>query len=235
MDISRLFRKKPRVTPVGRRDATSPNHADPEIIRISNLIDYTKIKGASYSAQRYTAGYHSMQLGGHEFTGQRNPRQRLEKVPLNFNGLTVLDVGCNQGGMLHELADKISQGVGIDYDARMINAANKIKSVAGSSHLHYFVFDLDNEPLDYINDFLPEDRVDVVLLLSVCKWISAWRETIRYLESISDSLLFESNGKPELQRQQVEFLNSLYPRVELLSEISDDDPLTKGRKLYLCR
>ena len=57
----------------------------------------------------------------------------------------MLDIGCNQGGMLYELSNRIKYGVGIDYDSRMINVANKIKSHNKLNHLDYYVFDLEKE------------------------------------------------------------------------------------------
>lgn len=230
-----LRKKKARKVEIRREEVVDSSLLNTEVVRVKNLIEYTKTKGASYSAIKYTDGYHSMELKGHTFIGQRNPGMRLAKVPIDFAGLTVLDIGCNQGGMLFEIAGQVRHGIGIDYDPKMINVANRIKSASDHLNLDFYVFDLENEPLAYIKDFLKDDKVDVVFLLSVCKWIQNCDNVMSFLQSISHSMVFESNGKPLVQKSQVQYLNSIYKHVDLISESSDDDPLTKGRKLYFCK
>jgi len=102
-----------------------------ELAKISNLLEYTKASGQKYSARIYPAGYHTIKLFGKELKGQRDPKKRIEKTPFDFYDKTVLDIGSNQGAMLFELADKIKWGVGLDYDYRMVNVANRISHVIG--------------------------------------------------------------------------------------------------------
>jgi SAM-dependent methyltransferase len=159
---------------------------------------------------------------------------RLEDIPFSFDNLSVLDIGCNQGGMLYELSNRIKFGVGVDYDSRMINVANKMKSHCKLNNLDYFVFDLEKENLDYLSDFLPEDKVDVVFLLSICMWIENWREVVAKIPTISRKLIFESNGKPEQQQEQIDELKKHYKTVQLIREKSTDDPSQKNRQLFYC-
>ena len=147
---------------------------------------------------------------------------RLEDIPFSFDNLSVLDIGCNQGGMLYELSNRIKFGVGVDYDSRMINVANKMKSHCKLNNLDYFVFDLEKENLDYLSDFLPEDKVDVVFLLSICMWIENWREVVAKIPTISRKLIFESNGKPEQQQEQIDELKSIIKP----SSLSEKSPRT---------
>lgn len=210
------------------------NDFNKEELRILNLLNYTKKSGATYSGELYNSGYHTLNLGGKILNGQRNPFKRFENIQYDFKGKTVLDVGCNQGGMLHACANQISNGVGIDYDSRMINSANKIKSYSKNDHLNFFVFNLENEKLDYIKDFISNDKVDICFLLSVCMWLNNWKEVIDFCKSISDTLLFESNGSDIQQLDQINYLKEIYKNVTLVNEISDDDPLQKKRKLLLC-
>jgi len=202
--------------------------------QIQNLLNYTKTSESSYSALRYPAGYHTIEISGHRLVGQRNPAERLELVPVDFQGKTVVDIGCNQGGMLFQLDGLLKWGIGLDYDGRMINAAHRIRAFRQSSNLNFFVFDLEREPLDLVEDFLPESRVDVVFLLSVCMWIKNWREVIEFAARISDSILFETNGTAEQQTAQLKHLKTLFRSVVLLKATSDDDPRQKRRKLLLC-
>ena len=207
---------------------------DRTVKKVINLLSYTRKREIAYSATEFDTGYHSLNILGHQFSGQRNPRKRFEGLPISLKGKSVLDIGCNQGGMLHTFADDITWGVGIDYDNKMINVANKIKSVEKNHHLDFYVFDLENENLDYFNDFIPGDKVDVVFLLSVCMWIKNWKSVILKAKEISLAMIFETNGKDHVQQEQINFLKKNYKNVEIVTEKSDDDPKQKNRKLFYC-
>ena len=204
------------------------------IKKVINLLSYTKKSGVSYSAGKFNTGYHSFSINQYDFKGQRDPKLRFKELPFSLKDKSILDIGCNQGGMLYAFSSDIKYGIGIDYDSRMINAANKIKSYTKSNNLDYYVFDLEKESLDYLFDFLPEEKVDVVLLLSVCMWIKNWREVIKFCKLLSSKLIFETNGKPEQQQEQINFLNQVYPNVQLINKRSDDDPSQKMRQLFYC-
>ena len=174
--ILQNFRNKKYIVPVERLDTTKDDeNFDSSIKRVMNLLSYTKKSGVSYSGGKFNTGYHSFNIKGYEFAGQRNPKLRFENLPFSLKGLSVLDIGCNQGGMLHAFSDEIKHGVGIDYDSRMINVANKIKSYTEANNLDFYVFNLENENLDYIRDFLKEEKVDLAFLLSICMWIENWK------------------------------------------------------------
>lgn len=203
--------------------------------QVQNLLNYTKTSGSSYSADQYPAGYHTIEINGLRLRGQRDPSERLKKVPLDFHGKTVLDIGCNQGGMLFGLGGVLRWGVGIDYDARMINSANRIKLLLRLEDLGFYVLDVEKEPLDLIEDLMPESRVDVVFLLSLCMWLKNWRDVVAYGARISDAMIFETNGTDEQQLAQEQYLKILYRNISLLAGSSEDDPKQKRRKLYYCR
>lgn len=213
------------------QDQTGP---DVKIKRVLNIVNYTKASGTTYSADAHESAYHTLTLDDYQFAGQRNPGERLQGVPFDFSGATILDIGCNQGGMIFELSDKIGHGIGIDYDYRMINAANKIKSYRQTANVDFYVFDLENENLDFINSYLTTDRVDVVFLLSVCMWIKNWHQVVDKAHAIGDYLLFESNGTPQQQADQEAYLRSTYSGVEKIRDNSPDDPGQKNRKLFFC-
>lgn len=204
------------------------------IKKVINLLRYTRENNVSYSGYGFDTGYHTLRIGEHTFNGQRNPRLRFKDLPFSLRGLTVLDVGCNQGGMLHEFSDEICQGIGIDYDYKMINIANKISAYNKTNNLNFYVFDLEKENLDYLQDFLPENKVDVALVLSICMWVKNWKEVILKVKTLSNKMIFESNGKKIVQEEQIGFLNSIYEKVELINEKSDDDATQKCRKLLVC-
>lgn len=231
---SALFLKK-AISPSANEEFSferlSTNDEENLVFRqVRNLLNYTKTSGARYSAQRYPAGYHTIELGGRRLEGQRQPAKRLTMVPYDFRGKTVLDMGSNQGGMLFEICGALKEGIGIDYDARMVNAANRIKAVRRAENVHFFVFDLEKEPLDLILDFLPNERVDIVFLLAVCAWLRNWRDVIDFAADISTSMLFETTGTDEQQADQEEYLRHIYRNVQLLASTSEDDPNQKRRR-----
>lgn len=201
--------------------------------RILNLLNYTKTSGSSYAATQFPAGYHTIEMDGAVYDGQRKPSDRLDLVPLDFTGKSVLDIGCNQGGMIFALGDAPRWAVGLDYDSRMINACNMLRSRAPERDLGFFVFDIDRDPHGLIRDFLPEPRVDVVFLLSVCMWVTRWRELIDALTEITDTLVFEANGSEAEQDEQIAYLHTRFGTVTKLSGQSEDDPSNKRRQLFI--
>lgn len=136
--------------------------------------------------------------------------------------------------MLFEVGRAIKWGVGIDYDPKMVNVSNRISFLQGYDHVRYFVFDIQREPLELIRDLLPDVRVDIVFLLSVCMWIDNWKAVIAFSSAISDNMLFESNGTPEQQAEQEQELRTRYARVQQLASQSTDDANQKMRKLFFC-
>lgn len=227
--------KKKKFTP-NRIDFTNDVKGfSKEEVKLINLLNYTKKSASTYSGELYDVGYHTFSLGDKVLIGQRNPEERFKNVPYDFKDKTVLDLGSNQGGMLNACAKEIKYGIGLDYDSRMINVSNRIKEYSENKNLQFYVFNLENEKLAYIQDFLPSNKVDICFLLSVCMWLKNWKEVITFVKSISEHLLFESNGTDEQQNEQIDFLKSIYTEVQMINEISDDDPLQKKRKLLLCK
>lgn len=213
-------------------DGLEPRQRD--TVRLLNLLNYTKTSGTQYAAEAFEAGYQTQTINGCTIPGQRQPAQRFERIAYDFSGATVLDIGCNQGGMLLEIADQIRHGVGIDFDHRMINAATALASHRAATNLDFFVFDLQRESLELIFDFLPTPRVDITFLLAVCKWIDNWKAVIAFSARVSETLLFESTGNAHHQQEQLAYLKTCYANVELLSDCSHDDP-AHPRQMLLCR
>jgi SAM-dependent methyltransferase len=233
----RLAGKNDKPAPY-RFERTPLNAVDPPAERtfcqLRNILNYTKTSGSVYSAYRYPAGYHTIEIGDRTLVGQRQPAERLRPVPVEFAGKTVLDIGCNQGGMLFALPD-VRWAVGIDYDRNMVNAANRIRSLKKRAEMAFYVVDLEQDPIELIEDFLPEPRVDIVFLLAVCRWVTNWQEVISWAARISGAMLFETTGPDEIQQTHIEYLKKLYAGdVVLLAERSEDDPRQKRRKLFYC-
>jgi SAM-dependent methyltransferase len=213
-------------------DSSQADDLSAESKRLLNLVAYTKTNSSSYNAELYNSGYHSIEIDGKKFKGQRDPDERLKDIPFNFAGTTVLDLGCNQGGMLRAVAKQIKNGVGIDYDSKMVNVSNRICRHKNFPNLDYYVFDLEREDLQILRNFLTTERVDIVFLLSVCMWITNWQRVIDLAISLSDKLLFESYGQ---QADQEAYLRSKYRELITVRDSSPDDPGQQKRKLFLCK
>jgi hypothetical protein len=207
---------------------------DIAILKTLSLVDFATKSTVAYSGRGFPSGYHSLMLRDKSFRGQRECATRLATVPYDFTNKVVLDLGCNCGGMIHCIADRILTGVGIDRDSKYINAANAIKSLNGANNLNFFVLDLDRDNLSTIDSFMLDKRVDICFLLSICMWLKNWKRVITQSSRIADTLLFESNGDNQQQREQVEFLNQLFGSVELIDSESHDDFVQSKRALYLC-
>jgi SAM-dependent methyltransferase len=232
---SRLAQSKAQGNFVFKRLDTEacPSEADRVRNQILNVLNYTKSSNSVYSAEEFPAAYHTIKIAGQRILGQRDPTKRFSNIPIDFRNKSVLDIGCNQGGMVHEVSSVIKWGVGIDFDARMVNAANRVRSANGSGNTSFYVFDLEKDPLELLGDLLPERVVDVCFLLSVCMWIRNWREVIDFAREHSRFLVFETNGTDDQQREQIEYLSGTYRDVRQLSGTSEDDPIQKARQLFL--
>lgn len=203
------------------------------ISKIKNLLQYTTTSDKTYNGSIYEGGYHSLVIHGEETKGQRQPKERLDGVPFNFDNTTVLDIGSNQGGMLFAIQNQIKEGVGIDFDHRLVNVSNRIKGSHDYKNLNFFVFDLENEDFNLINNFA-DNKFDIIFLLSVCMWIKNWKELCAWCSVNAKSCLFETNGKKHEQQEQLDVLNSLYKSVILVRDKSTDDKSQSKRRLYYC-
>lgn len=201
--------------------------------KIKNLLQYTTTSGKHYNGAEYEGGYHTLTVQGKTITGQRLPSFRLEDLDYDFSNKTVLDIGSNQGGMLFEIQKEIKQGIGIDFDHRLVNVANRISDVENYENLNFYVFDLKNEDFNLINNF-SNDKIDVVFLLAVCMWIPNWKSLIKWVYDNSNVCLFETNGKKNQQEEQISYLKNLYKTVTVIKESSDDDLKQKKRITLWC-
>ena len=212
----------------------SPSLVHAKIVDIFRVMDQVRRSGEQYSGSSFVAGYHSLQLNGLEFRGQRECTERLAQVPFDFRGKVVLDLGCNIGGMLHPISGDIRRGYGFDSNPDCINTAGLIKSLNHSLNLEFYTVDLDREDFSLLKCFFLQEKIDICFLLSMCRWLDRWETVVRQASRLSETMLFESNGTAKEQGTQSTLLRELYGNVALLSETSDDDFSLGNRKLYLC-
>jgi hypothetical protein len=213
------------------------DESDPKtekVLKALSAVGHATKTGESYSGRAFTAGYHSVEIAGRYFRGQRECSMRLAQVPYDFSDKVVLDLGCASGGMLHCLSDRIQEGIGVDANPGLINAANLIKDINNSRNLRFYTFDLDRQDLTFLADFLLHPQVDVCFLLSMCLWLDNWRGVIDWASKTAGALLIETNGSELQQRAQRDYVRLRYPKVTLISATSPDDPGQKKRALLLC-
>jgi SAM-dependent methyltransferase len=206
-----------------------PKEVD-KILRVSN---YAKDPTKSYGGSKFYSGYHDLNLRGVLYKGQRSNSVRLSKVNFDFKNKVVLDIGCNVGGVLHELAPLIQYGVGIDNDSKYVNTANLIRDYNHTNNINFYVFDLDKQNLSSIQDFVLLDKVDVCFFLSMAKWVKKWVEVVKFCSSICDTILFETNGSDQERQEQI--VRKIYSNVSLVYDKSMDDVSQHKRRLLLGR
>lgn len=215
--------------------------------KIKALLGFKKssTKQKNYAGEIFTAGYHALTIGGEKLEGQRDPAARINSLDIDFNNKIVLDIGCNAGGILFEIQDKVNYGLGVDYDYKIINFANKVAKTEGYNNLDFYTVDLDKDNFDVINQYSNhEKKFDVIFLLAVCMWIKNWKELIHWTRENCEVCVFETNGKPKQQQEQLDELKRIYSSVELISDSADDSVYLKDknkkdnhplRKMYVCK
>jgi hypothetical protein len=213
-------------------DSHAPD--DAKIFDVLKMLDEVRRSEQQYNGRYFLTGYHSLELKGRKFRGQRECSARLAEVPFDFQNKVILDLGCNSGGMLHALSKTIQVGRGVDFNPNCVNAANLIKTLNQSTNLEFYTFDLDRDDLSRLKNFLPGETADICFLLSLCIWLRRWPDVVRAASTLAKNLLFESNGTVEQQQEQGVLLRRLYKRVQPLADSSPDDFIHRARKLYLC-
>ena len=152
-----------------------------------NIINYTKSDKNKYTGWKFESGYHSFVLDGESYKGGRDNANRISNVKgFDFTDKVVLDIGCNMGGMLYALGDTIKYGVGIDFSTKCINAANLVRDLNKQLNLNFYVFNLDQENLELINNFILADKVDICMFLAASMYLRKWKEVIKFCFETSD-------------------------------------------------
>ena len=202
---------------------------------ILDLVQYSLGRKRKTFGHGFEAGYHTVELDGVVYKGQRDTASRIVSADYLFENKTVLDIGCNIGGMLHALSSSIKYGVGLDNQYKSINAANRIAVEKKQGNVGFYTFDLAKDDWSMIPKFCPYEY-DVVLVLSLALWVGSWRGLVDWVHP--KDMLYESNGKQSFQDEQERYLINVYGSAKQLTEQSDDDARVdrgaKQRRLYLC-
>jgi len=196
----------------------------------------TNLKKTTYNTQyngwknRTLYGYHSFNIENINISGQRQPLMRLEKIKkhYDFTNKTLIDFGCNTGGMIFHLPE-LKKAHGLDYDKYCIDSCNYMASVLRHNTEYNFIQqDLNN--FNFKNSF---EKVDVIFLLSLGSWVKHWKQLYNDCVIHSETIIFETNNDNE-GRAQLDFFKELNCTIKLISSSSDDDTTGNyGRKTYL--
>jgi hypothetical protein len=180
-------------------------------------------------------GYHGFNIGNINILGQRQPYLRILKMKqyVNFNDMTIMDFGCNTGGMLFHLPE-IATGYGFDYSETCIVAANNIKNIIKyNSSLHFDRVDLNDFKLDMFIENNKIENIDIILLLSLGSWIDNWKELYEKSFKYGNQIILETNNDSE-GKIQLDLFKNFNAKITLISSESDDDTTGNiGRKTYL--
>ena len=215
----------------------------PTRLRLNRLL--RKNHGASFYngwaiSKKYNAGYHTFELFNYFNPGQRNCNQRLalieERYPLN--GKSIIDIGCNTGGMLFHIGSP-SKTLGLDFDADAIEIANSIKKFIFKEDKEFAIrfnfhhMDLINFDPIFMKKYIEESMVDVVFLLSMGSWLLNWRDIYSFFIENQCDIVLETNNDVEGQ-VQLDYIAKHNVELIMLSEGSTDDISGNiGRKTYL--
>lgn len=197
------------------------NIQDQIIEEILATRNYTMYNG--WGNARTEFGYHSFDLPNVSIKGQRTPSKRLEefKKHVSFNDKVVVDIGCNVGGMLHHLPE-IKQGYGFDYDDKCIVAANNISKILNQDKAEFYQFDFDQRSHEDVLKIIKQ-KIDVVFLLSVGKWISSHKELYKFfIEQGADIILELNNNRKDQSQLDVFKEAGLKPKL-IISGSPDDN------------
>lgn len=157
--------------------------------------------------------------------GNRDPLTRIKTLPIDLTGKTVLDLGCNCGGMLYSVHEKVKHGIGFDINEQAIKNANTIKSDYSINNLEFHVRDLER----HIDFDIP--KTDVTFMLSISRWVTTWKEVLERVSS--DVLIFEAHSKAKSNeaQEQIDFVKTVYPNVQHLLTAKE---IKNVRSLYYC-
>jgi len=186
--------------------------------------------------RKQLCGYHSINIHNININGQRRPNLRIKEIikHYDFEDKTVMDLGCNIGGMLLHLP-KIKKGVGVDFDKTCVDCGNYITDILKFNDISFYKYDLNDYSIKEHIELLNIKNLDIIFLLSLGSWIKNWEKL--YIECLkySNNILLETNNDKEGE-EQLKLFNTLKCDINMISENSYDDQTNNyGRKLFFIK
>ncbi|KKN43633.1 hypothetical protein LCGC14_0701340 [marine sediment metagenome] len=184
----------------------------PEYVKIedTSLLDVSNIDGENlkqeikdltqFPHKGRKQNYQTYYMDDKYEEGSRNTLYRYETMGLNsldFNGKSVLDLGCNLGAMLFEVKRRgAAKTLGIDYEGDYITCARRL-AFYNKIPINFIKLDLnDMESIKHIRQYFCDVPIDIVFALSLYKHIHENVFTI--LKHLKWRVCYvESNNAPE--------------------------------------
>ena len=226
-----LFKDK---IPIKYFDINYPQDIIKNITKLITLTTETKHYNGWNNNRKNVNGYHSIDIYNIKSIGQRTPIKRLSNILsiYDFKDKTVLDLGCNIGGMLLHLPE-IKRGIGIDFDETCINCAQYISKILKFNDITFYKYDLNNFVLKNKMELFNIKKIDIIFILSIGSWAKNWRQL--YIDCINNAntILLETNNDTE-GLPQLQLFKEYNCNIEMVSNNSiDDNTGNYSRKLYL--
>jgi 2-polyprenyl-3-methyl-5-hydroxy-6-metoxy-1,4-benzoquinol methylase len=158
----------------------------------------------------------------HQSEAQRDSSKRLNRFGLNtkiMKGRTVLDLGCNIGGVLFE-AQKYQPAkcIGIEYDKEKVEIARQITAFSGLHNICFFTGDIEKLTVDEIGG-----AFDIVFCFAVEAHIKKKRRLFRTLGKVTKgTLYFEGNSSSDPEIIQKYLKDNGFKDVNFLGFSNDD-------------
>lgn len=156
--------------------------------------------------------------------GRRSAMRRIDVMPIDFESKVVLDMGCNVGGMLFAISDKIKRGYGIEGNVEAVNRALELSKKYNINNINFKCADIETGEIIL-------GRYDVGFMLSLANWIVNWKDIVLKMKNSCDILVFEAHGRKDKQDKQIDFIHKNFRKVELLLKEAEDG---NERSMFLC-
>lgn len=152
---------------------------------------------------------------------QRDAKTRIDQFGLSsedWQGQSVLDLGCNNGAMLFELSNLgIASGLGLEFDAEKVALAQEITDFCAVDQLSFQQADIDTLVADTLGVF------DVVLALAIEAHVNDPGHLFALLAQVTGRVLcFEGNSRCDVEATRERLLESGFNRVEYKGFCTDD-------------
>ena len=203
---------------VGRQILDSLNFdKDRKIRKDLSLINLRKDKNFF----DYGVGYFYQSFGKLKIRGLRDTLYRKEIINLDkfTQNKKILDIGTNSGFLLMELNNNFNNALGIDYNPKLIQLANKVKDYLQISNINFKTINFETENID--------GPFDVVLsLANHHTYDGGISSTEKYFQKIfsllnSEGILVIESHHPKLETTEkfMNLIESLNNDYKILCEI----------------